>query len=116
MKYILQFTFCIAFTFLTELSNGQNKADASLIIKDDHSFADPEKAVVKHLDLILKVDFIKKQITGKASWTINNIAKGSEIIFDNNRLDIKKITIGDEEKLQPIFSTLLINFLDKLYM
>ena len=102
-KYILQFTFCIAFTFLTDFSNGQNKSDPSLIIKDDHSFADPNKAVVKHLDLTLKVDFTKKQITGKASWTINNIAKGSEIIFDNNRLDIKKITIGDEEKTTTYF-------------
>ena len=111
MKYILQFTFCIAFTFLTELSNGQNKGDASLIIKDDHSFADPEKAVVKHLDLILKVDFTKKQITGKASWTINNIAKGSEIIFDNNRLDIKKITIGDEEKTTTYFLDTAIHLL-----
>ena len=110
-KFILQFALCIALSFLTDFASGQKKSESFLIVKDDHSFADPNKAVVKHLDLILKVDFTKKQITGKASWTINNLAKGSEIIFDNNRLNIKKITIGDEEKTTTYFLDTAIQLL-----
>lgn len=64
---------------------------------DPHSFADPEKAIVKHLDLRLTVNFDKKRLTGVAVWSIDNLSKGNEIIFDNNGLNIQKITIGDNE-------------------
>ena len=67
-------------------------------IKDDHSFAQPNKAVAKHLDLDIKVDFDTQTISGKASWTIDNISKGNEIIFDENTLNITKVTLGDNEK------------------
>lgn len=66
--------------------------------KDTHTFAKPELAVVKHLDLNIQVDFDSQTITGKASWTIDNKNKGNEIIFDENTLEITKITLGDEEK------------------
>ncbi len=67
-------------------------------VNDSHSFAHPEQAVAKHLDLDIKVDFVTKTILGKASWTIENTSKGKEIIFDENTLNIKKVTIGDDEK------------------
>ena len=66
--------------------------------KDPHTFAEPDKAVVKHLDLDIKVNFDTKQITGKASWSINNPAKTEQIIFDTKLLDIKKVTVGADEK------------------
>ena len=66
--------------------------------KDSHSFSNPTKAVVKHLDLDIKVDFDTQTISGKASWTIDNIAKGTEIIFDENTLNITKVTLGNDEK------------------
>lgn len=66
--------------------------------KDPHSYSQPEKAVVTHLDLDIKVDFATQQISGKAVWTINNRAKGPEIIFDTRKLQIEKITLGDDEK------------------
>ncbi|MFT3687432.1 MAG: leukotriene A4 hydrolase C-terminal domain-containing protein [Phycisphaerales bacterium] len=67
-------------------------------VKDNHSFSNPQQAVAKHLDLDIKVDFDTETISGKASWTIDNISKGSEIIFDENTLDIDKVTLGDDEK------------------
>jgi leukotriene-A4 hydrolase len=67
-------------------------------VKDEHTFAKPELAVVKHLDLDVKVDFDTQTISGKASWQIDNITKGNEIIFDENTLNITKVTLGDEEK------------------
>ena len=43
-----------------------DKNTALAIVKDVHSFAEPEKAIVKHLDL--NVDFSTQLISGKASW------------------------------------------------
>jgi len=70
----------------------------TITVKDEHSFAEPQKAVVKHLDLYINVDFATQTISGKASWIINNTSNGNEIIFDENTLDIKKVTLGDDEK------------------
>jgi leukotriene-A4 hydrolase len=68
------------------------------IVKDEHTFSKPDLAVVKHLDLDIKVDFETQTISGKASWQIDNISKGNEIIFDENTLNITKVTLGDDEK------------------
>ncbi|PKB17258.1 M1 family metallopeptidase [Flavobacterium sp. 5] len=68
------------------------------VVKDSHSFSNPAEAVAKHLDLDIKVDFNTQTISGKASWQIENISKGNEIIFDENTLNITKVTLGDEEK------------------
>jgi hypothetical protein len=51
-------------------------------VKDEHSFAEPEKAIVKHLNLDIKVDFGTQTFSGKASWDIDNIGKADEIVFD----------------------------------
>ena len=67
-------------------------------VQDPHSFAEPLKAVVKHLDLTIKVDFNTKLISGVARWTIENPSKGGEIIFDARNLKISKITLGDDER------------------
>lgn len=66
--------------------------------KDSHSFAEPQNAVVKHLDLDIKVDFDKQLISGKASWLIENPAKAEEIVFDTRQLIIEKISLEDDEK------------------
>ncbi|WP_316788982.1 M1 family metallopeptidase [Pedobacter frigoris] len=74
----------------TQSEDGQNN--------DPHSFSNPAEAVVKHLDLDIKVDFEKQQIAGKAVWTIENKTGVDEIVFDNSGLDIEKVTLGREEK------------------
>jgi aminopeptidase N len=66
--------------------------------KDSHSFSNPAEAVVKHLDLDIKVDFDTQTISGIASWTIENTSKGNQIIFDENTLNITKVTLGNDEK------------------
>ena len=75
-----------------------DKKSESLRVKDVHSFAEPEKAIVKHLDLDIQVNFSEQLISGKASWTIENISKGTEIVFDSRQLTIQKITLDDEEE------------------
>lgn len=68
---------------------------ASAWVEDEHSYAEPEKAVVTHLSLDIKVDFDTETMAGKATWTINNKAKGDEIVFDENALEIEKVTLDD---------------------
>ena len=88
----------ILFAFACQPKSDHETKVAAKTQKDPHSFSEPSKAVVKHLDLDIKVDFDSKLISGKASWTIENHSKGSEIIFDARNLQISKITLGDEEK------------------
>jgi leukotriene-A4 hydrolase len=65
---------------------------------DPHSFSNPSEAIVKHLDLDIKVDFEKQQIAGKAVWRIENKTGKDEIVFDASGLNIAKITLGTDEK------------------
>ena len=87
----------VVLLLLTSCKNKEART-ATKYIKDHHSFARPEAAVAKHLDLDIQVDFDTQTITGKASWTIENTAHGNEIIFDENTLTILKVTLGEEEK------------------
>jgi len=85
--------------FLTALAcQKKDQTEKATTVTDEHSYSKPELAVVKHLDLDIKVDFDTQTISGKASWLIDNISKGNEIIFDENTLNITKITLGDDEK------------------
>lgn len=88
----------IVFAFACAPKNHDETKETSKVLKDVHSFAEPAKAIVKHLDLDIKVDFATKLISGKASWTIENPSKGDEIVFDARNLKISKITLGDDEK------------------
>jgi leukotriene-A4 hydrolase len=85
--------------FLTAIAcQKKDQTEKPAVVTDEHTFAKPEIAVVKHLDLDIKVDFDTQTISGKASWKIDNVSKGNEIIFDENTLKIIKVTLGDEEK------------------
>lgn len=85
--------------FLTAIAcQKKEQTEKATAVTDEHSYSKPELAVAKHLDLDIKVDFDTQTISGKASWTIDNISKGNEIIFDENTLNITKVTLGDDEK------------------
>ena len=99
MKKIGLLILSIAFAISCQKKDPSDKTTLqNQTTKDSHSFSNPEEAVVKHLDLDIKVDFDTQTISGKASWTIDNIAKGTEIIFDENTLNITKVTLGNDEK------------------
>ncbi|MDQ3396023.1 MAG: aminopeptidase, partial [Bacteroidota bacterium] len=67
-------------------------------IKDDHSFADPNKALVKHLDWDATVDFDKKIISGTASLTIEVFPRAENLILDTKNLKISKVTLNNGEE------------------
>jgi aminopeptidase N len=80
------------------------------IVTDPHSFAEPNKAIAKALNLNIKVDFASRQISGKASWTINNIGKSENIVFDTRDLQIQKVTTGTDEAVAKFELGLTIRF------
>ncbi|MFH6943702.1 leukotriene A4 hydrolase C-terminal domain-containing protein [Flavobacterium sp. FlaQc-50] len=98
MKKILLLTLFLTAIACQKKETTKETDKESTTIKDEHTFSKPDLAVVKHLDLDIKVDFDTQTISGKASWQIANISKGTEIIFDENTLDITKVTLGDDEK------------------
>ena len=99
MKKIVLLILSIAFAISCQKKDPSDKTTPqNQTTKDSHSFSNPAEAVVKHLDLDIKVDFDTQTISGKASWTIDNITKGNEIIFDENTLNITKVTLGNDEK------------------
>lgn len=67
-------------------------------ITDEHSFSKPSEAIVKHLDLILHVDFDKKLLKGKATWTISNLSDADSIIMDTRGLEIERVSLSDTTK------------------
>lgn len=93
MKY-LYLSVCLLFC-ACQSKKAMNTQDNQ---RDPHSFANPAGAVVKHLDLDLKVNFETSKLTGKAVWTISNVSGGQAITFDTRGLDIKRITVGDDGK------------------
>jgi len=65
-------------------------------VTETHSYAQPNNAVVKHLNLEIDVDFEKEVISGTASYSIEN-NNASEIILDSKFLDIQKAEADGKE-------------------
>jgi len=63
---------------------------------DTHSYAKPNEAVAKHLQLDVEVHFDQKIITGTATYTIES-SNASEIVFDAKNIDIQKTTVDGKE-------------------
>src|SRR5690349_18617360 len=63
--------------------------------KDQHSFAEPEKARVTHLDWKAKIDFDTKTITATATWKIEMADDADIITFDSKGLKIESIFLNE---------------------
>ncbi|MEE9350198.1 MAG: M1 family metallopeptidase [Flavobacteriaceae bacterium] len=75
-----------------------NDDNSTRYAMDSHSFAKPNEAVAKHLDLDIKVDFSSKKIVGKATYTIEKSDNAAFIHFDSKALEIEKVTFNDSKK------------------
>ncbi len=66
---------------------------------DPHSYSEPSKVSVRHLDLDVQVDFQKQLLYGSAEWTlIKNDSKADEVIFDTYNLVIDSILLDNNVK------------------
>ena len=61
---------------------------------EGYSFGRPDEAVVKHLELDLKVDFKEKILSGKVSLFIQNKSQTDKLYLDTRALVIKRVTLG----------------------
>ena len=95
LKYI--YIPCVFLLFSCSEQNTEDvkpKEMTATELADVHSYANPEMAVVKHLDLDIIVNFDSKIISGVANWKIQNNASDS-IFFDVDGLEIEKVTINN---------------------
>ncbi len=66
---------------------------------DHHTYAQPDKAVITHLDWDAIIDFDTKKITATATFKISTNNNASEIILDTNDLAISSV---EDEKGQAL--------------
>ena len=72
-----------------------NKDAYEIEFNDSHSFAQPEKAAVRHLDLDLTVDFSQRVLSGQVALTIDNKTGTTELLLDTRDLSIESVTLGE---------------------
>ncbi len=65
---------------------------------DPHSYAQPEEALITHLDLRLTIDFDTKTLAGSAELHIDNLRKTTRLLLDTRDLTIRSISL-DEAKI-----------------
>jgi len=87
--------------FAIMLNSCQNQTELTKvqtnITKDEHSFSEPNKARVNHLNLTLQVDFDQRKLYGTAEYDISLAAGTTEIILDTDELNIVKVNSGKDE-------------------
>ena len=62
---------------------------------DVHSFARPQEAVVRHLDLRLNVDFEQRTLKGTATLSFDNLSGTDRLYLDSRDLSISAVTLDD---------------------
>ena len=72
-------------------------AETPEIPHDQHSYAKPEEALVKHLSWQARVDFDEKIIEATAAWDIEPAENAEQIIFDTYDLNIQTVKVDGEE-------------------
>lgn len=65
-----------------------------------HSFARPDEAAIKHLDLDLTVDFEAKILSGQATLTLDRKPAAKAVVLDTRGLKIGKVSSADGQKLE----------------
>jgi aminopeptidase N len=90
MKTLFTFLGSFILLFLSCQKPKETPTTSITYIEEPHSYAQPNQAVITHLDLDIKVDFETEIISGTASYSITN-NDASEIILDSKFLDIENV-------------------------
>jgi aminopeptidase N len=65
-------------------------------VQDHHSYAQPNEAVIKNMDLDIRLDFEEKKIIGKVSYDIVAKKDAKQIVLDSKYLEIEKVEANDK--------------------
>ncbi len=86
----IQILLYIAILSFASCTNPKAEKQMKNYVEEPHSFAQPNQAVITHLDLDIDVNFNHKVISGTATYTIEN-NDAAEIILDSKFLTIEKV-------------------------
>jgi aminopeptidase N len=89
MKRLLIILGC-TILFLASCTKPNQDKSTLKYVDEPHSYAQPNRAVITHLDLDIDVDFSREIINGKATYNIEN-NNSLEIILDTKFLVIEKV-------------------------
>src|SRR5690606_26293920 len=81
--------------FTLTACNAEEKKETKEITavpKDEHTQSNFEDVKLKHLDLDINVNFEKRQISGVATWDIENNGKVAYLKLDTYDLEIDSVT------------------------
>lgn len=114
------FTASLAVVMLTACGTEGQKNDKTedtqkTKVVDKHTLSNADKIDISHLDLDVAVSFDKKQISGTATWTIDNKNGLDTLKLDTYELTVSKVTVDGKEvayslapKVEHLGSALLI--------
>lgn len=89
---LFAFVACLFVSCANPKKEEKNMKTALQYANDTHSYAKPNEAVAKHLDLDITVDFEQKNIKGTATYTIEQ-QEANAIVFDAKNLKIHSVTV-----------------------
>jgi len=80
-------------------NNTEETTELEMKTVDHHTYAQPEEAVITHLDWIAKIDFDNKKIEATAEYDIRTTEAAEKVILDINDLDIQAVEDQDGNTL-----------------
>lgn len=87
--------FAIACSSPEQPSKAEKETIPEFHFSDAHSYAEISKAITKHLNLNILVDFDRKVISGTASYDIEQLSPSGHIKLDIDGLRIEKVLLED---------------------
>jgi leukotriene-A4 hydrolase len=99
----LSFNLLLFFGLLVfSLSACQNKPDSmkkNMIWPDPHSYANFNDIQIKHLDLLLEVDFKSQMLIGEATLHLNYLTKTDTLVLDGSDLAVSEVVDNNGKRL-----------------
>uniref|UniRef100_A0A2A4J1U2 Peptidase M1 leukotriene A4 hydrolase/aminopeptidase C-terminal domain-containing protein n=2 Tax=Heliothis virescens TaxID=7102 RepID=A0A2A4J1U2_HELVI len=86
--------------FVIVLCFSQTRAMGALSPLDPSSYSRPEKAIIKHISLLLNVDFEKHVLDGQATLEFRVLTDINDLILDVSNLKIESVEAEDGTPLQ----------------
>ncbi|EAS19959.1 aminopeptidase, peptidase M1 family [Flavobacteria bacterium BBFL7] len=86
----------ITITSCHEKKQTEPEIASKTYLEESHSYAQPNDAVITHLDLDIDVDFDSQIISGTATYNIEN-SGSNQIILDSKFLEIESVTQNGEQ-------------------
>ena len=102
LKTITAIGLLAGFSIFTACQPGEEEETidpTNVKVQDPHSYAKPQEAWIKHLNLDITVDFERSIIYGTASYHIGKAEGVQMITFDTRDLTIQEVRLDEEERL-----------------